>query len=65
MKAPYVAFALAMAAFLVSSAALSAVSFAVSAAGLGTKLFNELASNWEYSKQGELNLLKFRIQRAV
>jgi glucose-6-phosphate-specific signal transduction histidine kinase len=35
------------------------------AAGLGTKLFNELASNWEYSKQGELNLLKFRIRRAV
>jgi signal transduction histidine kinase len=35
------------------------------AAGLGTKLFNELASNWEYSKQGELNLLTFRIRRAV
>ena len=31
-------------------------------AGLGTKLFNELASNWEYSKQGELNLLKFTIR---
>ena len=35
------------------------------AAGLGTKLFNELASNWEYSKQGELNLLKFRIRCSV
>ena len=33
------------------------------AAGLGTKLFNELASNWEYSRRGELNLLKFTIPR--
>lgn len=33
------------------------------AAGLGTKLFNELASNWAYSTQGELNLLKFTIRR--
>ena len=33
------------------------------AAGLGTKLFNELASNWEYSRRGELNLLKFTIRR--
>jgi len=34
-------------------------------AGLGTKLFNELASNWEYSKQGELNLLQFTIRSGV
>jgi hypothetical protein len=34
------------------------------AAGLGTKLFNELASNWEYSRRGEQNLLKFTIRRA-
>ncbi len=33
------------------------------AAGLGTKLFSELASDWEYSRRGELNLLKFTIQR--
>ena len=33
------------------------------AAGLGTKLFNELASNWEYSRRGELNLLTFTIRR--
>jgi signal transduction histidine kinase len=33
------------------------------AAGLGTKLFNELASNWEYSRRGERNLLKFTIPR--
>ena len=33
------------------------------AAGLGTKLFNELASNWEYSRRGEQNLLKFTIRR--
>ena len=33
------------------------------AAGLGTKLFNELDSNWEYSRRGELNLLKFTIRR--
>jgi signal transduction histidine kinase len=32
------------------------------AAGLGTKLFNELASNWGYSTQGELNLLTFTIR---
>ena len=31
-------------------------------AGLGTKLFNELASNWEYSTQGGLNILKFTIR---
>ena len=30
--------------------------------GLGTKLFNELASNWEYSTQGGLNILKFTIR---
>jgi signal transduction histidine kinase len=33
------------------------------AAGLGTKLFNELASNWEYSRRGEQNLLTFTIRR--
>jgi SpoU rRNA methylase family enzyme len=33
------------------------------AAGLGTKLFIELASNWQYSRRGELNLLTFTIQR--
>ena len=35
------------------------------AAGLGTKLFNELASNWGYSTQGELNLLTFTIRSGV
>ena len=35
------------------------------AAGLGTKLFYELASNWEYSTQGELNLLTFTIRSGV
>jgi len=35
------------------------------AAGLGTKLFNELANNWEYSTQGELNLLKFTIRSST
>ncbi len=29
--------------------------------GLGTKLFNELTSNWSYSKNGEQNLLKFTV----
>jgi signal transduction histidine kinase len=29
--------------------------------GMGTKLFNELASNLTYSKQGEQNLLKFTV----
>jgi hypothetical protein len=29
--------------------------------GLGTKLFNELASNLTYSRQGEQNLLKFTV----
>ena len=29
--------------------------------GLGTKLFNELASNFTYSRQGEQNLLKFTV----
>lgn len=33
------------------------------AAGLGTKLFSELASNWEYSRRGEQNLLTFTIRR--
>jgi signal transduction histidine kinase len=33
------------------------------AAGLGTKLFIELASNWQYSRRGELNLLTFTIRR--
>lgn len=35
-----------------------------SVAGLGTKLFKELASNWEYSRRGELNLLQFTIRTA-
>ena len=30
-------------------------------AGLGTKLFQELTSNWVYAKQGDLNLLKFTV----
>ena len=30
--------------------------------GLGTKLFNELASSYSYEKQGELNLLKFTVR---
>ena len=30
--------------------------------GLGTKLFNELASTYSYEKQGELNLLKFTVR---
>jgi hypothetical protein len=29
--------------------------------GLGTKLFNELTTNWSYSKKGEQNLLKFTV----
>jgi signal transduction histidine kinase len=33
------------------------------AAGLGTKLFSELASNWEYSRRGEQNLLTFTIRK--
>ena len=33
------------------------------AAGLGTKLFSELASNWEYARRGEQNLLTFTIRR--
>ena len=33
------------------------------AAGLGTKLFSELASNWEYSRRSEQNLLTFTIRR--
>jgi signal transduction histidine kinase len=32
--------------------------------GLGTKLFNELTSSFEYSRQGELNLLKFTVRSA-
>ena len=32
--------------------------------GLGTKLFNELTSSYEYSKQGDLNLLKFTVRTA-
>ena len=32
--------------------------------GLGTKLFNELTSTFEYSRQGELNLLKFTVRSA-
>jgi signal transduction histidine kinase len=34
-------------------------------AGLGTKLFTELASSWDYSRKGELNLLNFRIRNNV
>jgi hypothetical protein len=30
--------------------------------GLGTRLFNELASKWNYSKNGEQNLLKFTVR---
>jgi hypothetical protein len=32
------------------------------AAGLGMKLFNELTTNWEYSRVGEKNHLKFTIR---
>lgn len=32
--------------------------------GLGTKLFNELTSSYEYAKQGEQNLLKFSVRSA-
>ena len=32
--------------------------------GLGTKLFNELTSSFDYSRQGELNLLKFTVRSA-
>jgi len=32
------------------------------APGLGTKLFTELATNWEYSRTGEKNILKFTIR---
>lgn len=32
--------------------------------GLGTKLFNELTSSYEYAKQGGLNLLKFTVRTA-
>ena len=35
------------------------------AAGLGTKLFNELARDWHYSTQGELNQLKFTIRSSA
>jgi len=31
------------------------------APGLGTKLFTELATNWEYSRLGEKNILRFTI----
>ena len=31
-------------------------------AGLGTRLFDELASSWDYSRKGEENLLKFKIR---
>ena len=33
-----------------------------SVAGLGTRLFDELASSWDYSRKGEENLLKFTIR---
>jgi signal transduction histidine kinase len=32
------------------------------AAGLGTKLFTELATSWNYSRNGEQNILKFTIR---
>ena len=32
------------------------------AAGLGTKLFTELATSWDYSRGGEKNFLKFRVR---
>jgi signal transduction histidine kinase len=32
--------------------------------GLGTKLFNELTNSFEYSTQGELNLLRFTVRSA-
>jgi signal transduction histidine kinase len=32
------------------------------APGLGTKLFTELATNWEYSRLGEKNILRFTIR---
>ena len=32
------------------------------AAGLGTKLFDELATSWHHSRNGESNLLKFKIR---
>jgi len=32
------------------------------APGLGTKLFSELATNWDYSRIGEQNILKFTIR---
>jgi two-component sensor histidine kinase len=32
------------------------------APGLGTKLFTELATNWDYSRIGEQNILKFTIR---
>ena len=32
------------------------------AAGLGTKLFDELATSWNHSRNGESNLLKFKIR---
>ena len=32
--------------------------------GLGTKLFNDLTSSYEYTKQGDLNLLKFTVRTA-
>ena len=31
------------------------------AAGLGTKLFTQLATSWDYSRVGEKNFLKFRV----
>ena len=30
--------------------------------GLGTKLFNELTTTWKFTKQGNLNLLKFTVR---
>jgi signal transduction histidine kinase len=32
------------------------------APGLGTKLFTELAANWDYSRDGEQNILKFTVR---
>ena len=32
------------------------------APGLGTKLFAELATSWDYSRNGEQNILKFTVR---
>jgi hypothetical protein len=32
------------------------------APGLGTKLFSELATSWDYSRNGEQNILRFTVR---